>query len=269
VPPRTPTPRWQGDPYGRPPTDAELSKNRRRNRSLIRFFGFLSLVALFGFVVAPMPVFTALLHVPAQFAPLAARAGWWLQVAHPFAKLGLLVACGYVLLHLLIGAVMLTRQTAHRRRKQLQTLLVELPRTPATELGRGVDLFAGLGELLSAAGRLQGREDVLVFGLVNGTSDHKVRLVVRTPVERSGQLRLGEALANLLSGIAPGVTARPAPDDLEMLVASSGTAEGARFAGYADFVLARQPAYPLKDRRCLSAATRSAPLPARSHGRKE
>jgi hypothetical protein len=145
VPPRTPSPRWQGNPYQRPPTDAEVSKDRRRNRSLIRFIACFGLLLLYGFGVAPMALLTALTQVPPTFTALAARVGWWLQVAYPFVQVGLLVLLGYVLLHLVIGAGMLMQQAARRRAVVLQTMLVDLPRTPITELGRGVDLFAAIG----------------------------------------------------------------------------------------------------------------------------
>lgn len=213
VAPRTPSPRWQGNPYERPPTDAELSKNRRRNRSLARFIGILGLAMLYGFSVAPMVLLHALQQASPSLAPLSARVGWWLQVAHPFVRGAMVALLGYVLVHLLVGAGMLIRQAARRRAQVLDTMLVDLPRSPATELGRGVDLFAGLGELLSPAGRLQGREDVLVFGLVNSTADNKVRLAIRTPTRPAGQLQLSEAIRNLLTGAVPGTTTQPASDD--------------------------------------------------------
>lgn len=247
VPPRTPSPRWYGNPYHRPPTDAELSKNRRRNRSLVRFAALFSLLSLYAFVLAPMPLLRALTRATPALAPIATRIGWWLQVAYPFVKAGLLLLFGYVLAHLAVGAWMLARQTALRRTAILQTMLVDLPRTPNAELGRGVDLFAGIGELLSPAGRLQGREEVLVFGLVNGTKDNKVRLAVRSLAKQEGQLGPSDALRSLLSGVAPGTTTRPTADDAQELLHQSREERGPHFAGYADVVLARQPSYPLKD----------------------
>lgn len=247
VPPRTQSPRWHGNPYERPPTDAEIAKGRRRNRSLARFAGMLGLLLVFGFVLAPDTVLLALTRVPPALAPLAARVGWWLQVAYPFVKLGLLILLSYVILHLAIGAWMFTRQVARRRTMALQTVLVDLPRTPTSELGRGVDLFAGIGELLGPAGRLQGSEDHFVFALVNGTADNKVRLAVRTPARQATQVAGTDALRNLLSGEAPGTTTRPVVDDIETMLEQSQEAGGPRIAGYADYTLARQPAYPLKD----------------------
>ena len=247
VPPRTQSPRWHGNPYERPPTDAEISKGKRRNRSLVRFAGALSLILLVGFVLAPTPVLRALTRVPPQVAPIAARVGWWLQVAYPFIQLGLVAVFSYALLHLAIGAWMLTRQIARRRQTVLQTVVVDLPRTVSAELGRGVDLFAGIGDLLSPAGRLQGREDRLVFSLVNGAADHRVRLAVRTPARQATQVAGSDALRNLLSGEAPGTTTRPVVDDVQAMIEQSQEPEGPRVAGYADYTLARHPSYPLKD----------------------
>ncbi|PDW00414.1 hypothetical protein A9Q02_22925 [Candidatus Chloroploca asiatica] len=48
VPPRTQSPRWHGNPYERPPTDAELAKARRRQRSLMRFGGVVVLLLVYG-----------------------------------------------------------------------------------------------------------------------------------------------------------------------------------------------------------------------------
>src|SRR5262245_32762825 len=110
VPPRTQSPRWHGNPYQRPPTDAEIVKSRRRNRSLLRFISSISLALLFGFVLAPRLVLHALSRVSPRVAPLAARVGWWLQVAYPFVKAGLLILLGYILLHLCIGVWTITRQ---------------------------------------------------------------------------------------------------------------------------------------------------------------
>ncbi len=247
VPPRTQSPRWHGNPYERPPTDAELSKGKRRNRSLVRFVGFLSLILLFGFVLAPTPILLALTRVPPSVAGVAARVGWWLQIAYPFIKAGLIIVLSSVLLHLSIGAWVLTRQIARRRQTMLQTVLVDLPRTTASELGRGVDLFAGIGDLLGPAGRLQGSEDILVFALVNGTSDNRVRLAVRTPARQASQIAGTDALRNLLSGEAPGITTRPAADDIQTMLEQSQRVDGPHIAGYADYTLARSPSYPLKD----------------------
>lgn len=247
VPPRPNSPRWHGDPLHRPPTDAEIAKDRRRQRSLLRFAVFIGVVALFGFVLAPTPVLLALKGVPPAVAPFAQKAGWWLQVSYPFAKGALLLGLGATLLHLCLGAYVVAHQIAQRRRAVLQTMLLDLPRTPTTELGRGVDLFAGIGELLNATGRLYGNEDVLVFALVNDASDEKVRLAVRSPARQPAHAVLAEALRNLLTGVAPGTTTRPAPDDVQALTGGNGTNDGARFIGYADIVLARSPSYPLKD----------------------
>ena len=231
VPPRTQSPRWHGNPYERPPTDAEIAKGRRRNRSLARFAGMLGLLLVCGFVLAPDTVLLALTRVPPALAPLAARVVWWLQIAYPFVKLGLLILLSYVILHLAIGAWMLTRQVARRRTMALQTVLVDLPRTTTSELGRGVDLFAGIGELLGPAGRLQGSEDHFVFALVNGTADNRVRLAVRTPARQATQVAGTDALRNLLSGEAPGTTTRPVVDDIETMLEQSQEPGGPRIAG--------------------------------------
>ncbi|PDW05067.1 ATP-binding protein [Candidatus Viridilinea mediisalina] len=247
VPPRTQSPRWHGNPDQRPPTDAEVAKGRRRQRSLARFFGIIGLLLVGGFVLAPTPVLLALTQAPPALAPLSARVGWWLQVAYPFVKLGLVAVLSYVILHLIIGAGMIARQISRRRTLALSTVLVELPRTPAADLGRGVDLFAGLGEILSPAGRLQGSEDRVVFALVNGMADHRVRLAVRTPAGQATQVASTDALRNLLSGEAPGTTTRPASDDVSTMLTQHQDSDGPQLAGYADYMLARTPSYPLKD----------------------
>ncbi|PDV96523.1 hypothetical protein A9Q02_22685 [Candidatus Chloroploca asiatica] len=189
----------------------------------------------------------ALTQAPPTLAPLAARLGAWLQGAYPWVKLGLVALLSGVVLHLVLGGWMLARQIARRRRTTVQTMLVDLPRTPAAELGRGVDLFAGLGDLLSPAGQLQGRDDHVVFALVNGMADQRVRLAVRTPTQQAAQLASTDALRNLLHGEAPGTTTRPATDDVATMLAQHQDSDGPRLAGSADYILARSPSYPLKD----------------------
>lgn len=245
IPLRLSSPRWHGDPEQRPPTDAEQARQRRQQRTLARFCGMLVFVAVFAFVVAPLPLLLALRDVSGPLARPAAVIGGGLQAIYPLLKGGLLIVLGYLLLHLSVGLVLLTIQRRQRTRRALATFRLELARSESTELGRGVDIFAGIGELLSAAGRLTGNEDALVFALINHTDDHRVRLAIRGPARTLAQQATLQAVRNLVSGAAPGTTTQPAADDLEAQIGSAALQDG--FAGSADFVLLRSPSYPLKD----------------------
>jgi len=253
IPPRLNSPRWHGDPDHRPPTDAEHTRQRRKQRTLLRFFGMLGFMALFVFVAAPMPLLLALQNVSGQLVRSAEIVGWWLQTSYPYLKYGVLILLGYLLLHLFTGLILLQMQLRQRRRHELTTFLVDLARSEQTELGRGIDIFAGIGELLSPAGRLTGNEDTLVFALVNNTDDHRVRLAIRGPATTPTQHATLQAVRNLVSGAAPGTTTQPARDDVQAQLGSEASnantveqiADG--FVGYADFVLLRSPSYPLKD----------------------
>ena len=74
-----------------------------------------------------------------------------------------------------------------------------------------------------------------------------MRLAVRTPARQATQVAGTDALRNLLSGEAPGTTTCPVVDDIETMLGLSQEPGGPRIAGYTDYTLARQPAYPLKD----------------------
>jgi hypothetical protein len=246
IPPRLSGPRWHGDPDQRPPTDAEHTRQRRKQRTLVRFFGMLAFLAVFAFVVTPMPLLLALRDVTGQLARPAAVAGGWLQLSYPFLRIGLLIALGYLLLHLSIGLILLHIQQRRRTRQALATFHIDLARSEQTELGRGVDIFAGIGELLSAAGRLTGNEDMLVFALINHAEDHRVRLAIRGSAATPAQQATLQAVRNLVSGAAPGTTTQPAGDDLLTQIGSAAAVQDG-FVGSADFVLLRSPSYPLKD----------------------
>ena len=246
IPPRLSGPRWHGDPDQRPPTDAEHTRQRRKQRTLVRFFGMLTFLAVFAFMVTPMPLLLALRDVTGQLARPAAVAGWWLQLSYPFLRIGLLIALGYLLLHLSVGLILLHIQQRRRTRQELATFHIDLARSEQTELGRGVDIFAGIGELLSAAGRLTGNEDMLVFALINHADDHRVRLAIRGSATTPAQQAMLQAVRNLVSGAAPGTTTQPAGDDLLTQIGSAAAMQDG-FVGSADFVLLRSPSYPLKD----------------------
>ncbi len=253
IPPHLSSPHWPGDPAQRPPTDAESTRQRRQWRRRLRGMGLLGLVALVAFVAAPLPLLRALQDVPEPVARPAALLTTWLRLGYPLARAGVLTLLGYLLLHLLTGLILLQVQARHRRQRELTTFLVDLARREQPELGRGVDLFAGIGDLLNAVGRSTGREATLVFALVNHQEDQRVRLVIRGSAATPAQHATLHAVRTLVSGAAPGTTTRPAPDEVQALLrgdAARGAVAApalAGFVGYADFVLRRHPSYPLKD----------------------
>jgi hypothetical protein len=246
IPPRLMSPRWQGDPDQRPPTDAEDARRRRKQRAIQRFFAIIGVVALGVFVLNPHPLLLLLREVEGQFAEPAATVGLWLQRAHPVVRYGLVLLLGSVLVHLSIGLGLLLLQQHRRRQRELATFLIDLARSEQSEPGRGVDIFAGLGELLTPAGRLTGTEDTLVFALVNHTDDHRVRLAIRGLADSPTRQATLQAVRNLVSGAAPGATTQPAADELQTLIGREAPLRDG-FVGSADFVLLRSPSFPLKD----------------------
>lgn len=252
IPPRFTEPRWQGDPRSRPTTDAEAIRSQRRTRSLLRLGGVLFGGLLGWYLVAPVHLLTTLTSLPGPLATQAPTIQAWLVRAYPWVQGAALAGSAWLLILLLIGLHSAIRQATTRRRGQMHTISIDIPRTAAPGIGAGIEFITALAPVLRPHGHERGDEERCVFGLVNHTGDHTVRIVMRIPAppptrRGSSDSTLVDAIRSALRGSVPGAMVSDAPDDLRETIAAVTAHQPGAVLATADYVLARHPSYPLRD----------------------
>lgn len=246
LPVRHADPRWHGDPEHRPLTDAEAIRSQLRQRTLVRL-GLLTLaVGAIWFAAYPAGLLSVVTTMPAPFTELGATLLPWLIAAHPMVRGALAMIAGWIVLHAAYGAWSLTRQIQRQRQRVMDTLLIELPRTAAPEIGAAIEWHMALhGILTDPSGTGAGVEDVVALAISNSEPDHLVRIAVRYPRHSRHADAYAAGVRALAQGIAPGCMVRTVTDDLATALTDQATRGG--ILGIMEYALSRPASYPLKD----------------------